>query len=503
MAHNDGTPVDTSSSPPVGESLPEAADEINPDVSVVRQSRWFTPRNVVVFTILWVAGFSVGSLFISNPFQSETSAGANPNYWHVMYLHGLLIALVGLIALTTCQVLRLRSMHTRIFVVLGVIVATVAASIGGIFDKRIPGAEVAMWTQIVGFFALDEILLVLLIGMAVEWRRRSALTRSLAYATAMAATASMFAAAVMGHLAGWLLEFGGHPAVLASYARAVGLKVSDWTGSLIGSHSHDMVVAVMAMTVSLAVVQFGGLSLTGRARALVRLGIGLVGFGVVFMTVLYLVMGFTTWGPPTLFQSAGGTNGVAGDDIVTGVFVMGGGLLALASVAFARRGMLRAHALRLASAWAWLASFAMAVVAGFAIELHETYFGAGSAAPGAAKDAVYTWLHQDIGLFLLPAIALTMVVVERLVARRYHALIAWSAIGGTSFALLGGLIFVFVDPALHGAGFVVSMVGLVLVGVALLLVLWATTRSASMLASERVPVSVEEDRSKKTARAMA
>lgn len=468
--------------------MPEPAQEISPDVSVVQRSRWFTPRNLIVFTILWMVAFSIGSLFISFPFKSETSAAAVPNYWHVMYLHGLLIGLVGLLALTACQVLRLRSMHTRVFVVIGVIVATLAASIGGIFDKRIPGAEVAMWTQIVGFFALDEILLVLLIGMAAEWRQRSALTRSLVYATAMAATASMFVAAVMGHLAGWLLEFGGHPAVLANYARAVGLKVSDWSGSLIGSHSHDMVVAVMAMTVSLAVVQFGGPSLRGGARAVARVGMGLVGFGVIAMTVMYVVMGFTTWAPPTLFQSAGGTNGVAGDDIVTGVFVMGGGLLALATVVFAQRGVLRAHAARLASAWAWLLSFAMVVVAGFAIELHETYFGAGSAASGAAKDAVFTWLHQDIGLLLLPAMALIMVIVERLVARRYQAVIAWGAISGTSLVFAGGLVFVFITPALHGAGFVITTIGLVIVGTTLLSALWALVRSAPV--SAVMPLSV-------------
>jgi len=31
--------------------------------------------------------FGVISAFVSNPFQSEPSATASPNYWHVMFLH--------------------------------------------------------------------------------------------------------------------------------------------------------------------------------------------------------------------------------------------------------------------------------------------------------------------------------------------------------------------------------------------------------------------------------
>jgi len=43
-----------------------------------------------------IALFALVSVFVSNPFQSEPRAGVTPNYWHVMFLHGLLISLVGL-----------------------------------------------------------------------------------------------------------------------------------------------------------------------------------------------------------------------------------------------------------------------------------------------------------------------------------------------------------------------------------------------------------------------
>ena len=46
--------------------------------------------------------------------------------------------------------------------------------------------------------------------------------------------------------------------------------------------------------------------------------------------------------------------------------------------------------------WSWVLIFATIVVAGYAIELKETYYRACEAPPGADADAVYTWLDQDL-----------------------------------------------------------------------------------------------------------
>ena len=430
---------------------------------------WLTPKRLAFFVIGWMILLSLGSLFISNPFQSEPSAAATPDFWHVMYLHGLLIAMVGLLALLACQVLSLRSVHTRVWITVGVVVATLAVGIGGFFDTRVPGAEVAMWTQIVGFFALDEILIALIIGMALEARRRADVARTLPFWVALAGAVSMFAAAVMGHLAGWLLEFGAWPAPLAAYLKFQGLDVGTFTSNLIGSHSHDMVVAVMAVLIPIAARQFGTEGFGRAARTAIRVGLSLVGVGIVGTTVMYLAMGFTTWGPPTLFQSAGGTNGIAGDDIVTGMTVMLGGVVTLVALA-AGRGLLRP--LRVAAATAWVASFATVVVGGYAIEMHETFFGAGHAAPGAANDAVFTWLHQDVGFFLLPSVVLIMLVVQRYVAPHLRARIAATTVAGIAVTFVGAMLWIFSDPSLHGPGYFITMVGLVVLGAALVASTW-------------------------------
>ena len=84
---------------------------------------------------------------------------------------------------------------------------------------------------------------------------------------------------------------------------------------------------------------------------------------------------------------------------------------------------------------------------------------------------MFTWLHQDLGLFLLPTLALVMVVVERLVAR-HHGFIGRALITGTSIGFIGSVVYVFVDTARHGPGYVITSLGLAIVGATLLATIW-------------------------------
>lgn len=149
------------------------------DEAMLARFPWLTNRRIVFFVLGWMLLFGVISAFVSNPFQSEPSATASPNYWHVMFLHGLLIGMVALAGLVACEVFELRSKHVRVWIAIGALAATVPAAIGGIFDKGVPGYEVPMWIQIVGFFAFDEILLMLLVGFVLEYRRRAPVSRTL------------------------------------------------------------------------------------------------------------------------------------------------------------------------------------------------------------------------------------------------------------------------------------------------------------------------------------
>ena len=454
-------------------TLPEIPDV---DAPPIKRAPWLTHRRLMFFVIGWLVLFAVLSVFVSNPFQSETSATATPDYARVMFLHGLLIGMVGLLALLACQVMRLRSTHIRIWITGGVVVATILAAVGGIWDRSIPGSEVPMWTQIFGFFALDEILLLLLLGIIGEWHARSQAVHPLPYLAAALAAASMFIAAIMGHLAGWIMEFGPNfPPAIGNYLKFAGFASSDdFTGALVGSHSHEMAVAVMAMIAILLALQFGYSASKGVSRALATIGVAMIAAGTVVVTAMYVTAAFTTWSPPAWFVSGpAGVNGIASDAVISGILVMGGGLL-VAGALVVGRWLLR-RPTRLAAAWAWLLSFATVVVAGYAIEMNTAYFGAGDPkAAGAANDAVFTWLHQDIGLFLFPAIVLVMLVVERLITtrKRRPGMIGWTTIVGTTLVFAGGLVYVFVSPVAYGPGYIIATVGLGVVGIAILATLW-------------------------------
>lgn len=451
-----------------------AQDEISEptpeEYSSISWAPWATPRRLIVLVIGWLAAFALLSAFISNPFQSEPSAGATPDYAKVMFMHGLLIGMVGLFALLTLQVFKVRSLHARLWISVGAIIATLLASVGGIFDTKIPGAEVAMWTQILGFAALDEILIVMFYAVVREYKRGVLVAGRLPVVVAALASASMFGAAIMGHIAGWLMEFGETPGFVASYRRSAGFaKLDDWTATLVGSHSHEMAVSAMALVVTLATVQFGYKNLIGIRRNLARVGMAMIALGVAATTVLYLIWGFTTIQLPGFFTTgitfANGS--IPSDDVFSGVLVMGGGVVVTAAFvkSLARRPV------RLAAAWAWVLSFATVAVAGYSIEVNTTnFFGAGDpTAAGAANDATFTWMHQDVGLFLLPTLLAIMLAVELFVSSKVRSrAIGLSAIVGTTLLFVGGMVWVFVSPVVRGPGYNISTLGLLVVAAAVL-----------------------------------
>jgi hypothetical protein len=211
------------------------------------------------------------------------------------------------------------------------------------------------------------------------------------------------------------------------------------------------------------------------------------------MMAMYLAAGFTTWAPPAWFVSGpGGANGIASDDVITGILVMGGGLLIVVALVVGRTSLLR-QPLRLAALWTWVLSFCTVVVAGYAIEMNTVYFGAGDPkAAGATNDAVFTWLHQDIGLFLLPTLVLIMLAAERLIDHVHPGFVGWTTILGTTVTFAGGMIYVFVDPATYGFGYALTTMGLVVVGIALLATLWWGIMAARERAWRPVPMPSRE-----------
>jgi hypothetical protein len=420
------------------------------------------------FLVAWLALYAVATLFVSNPYWSEASASAPIDWRHVMYLHGLLIGLVGVVSLVVVDAFAFPSRHVRSFIAGGAVAATLLAGIGGVFD-RAPTDTLALWTQIAGFFSLDEILLTLIWAFWQDWRAGRAPSRTLSFAVTGLGAVSMFVAAVMGHLAGWLLEFGEHSPFdwPARYAHFIGIPFSAWEANLITSHSHEMVMALIATVIGTMAWHYGQRrQATAPLPTAALVGLAMVAFGVVAMTVIYVVAGFTAAQPPTLFAfGPGGVSGIAGDDLVTGVFIMVGGMLAwLGFLLAAPQG--EAHR---GPAWqAIVVSLVLSVLTvvggGYAIELHEAYFGAGNPkAAGAAADATFTLWHQQYAFFLIPAAIVLVYLADRLLSPRLSAAVVRNMLLGLVVAFLGGLFYVFVVPGLITWGYFVIAIGFALV----------------------------------------
>ena len=240
--------------------------------------------------------------------------------------------------------------------------------------------------------------------------------------------------------------------------------------NLTASHSHDMVTAVIALAVATTVAAFG---LERQGSRLTKFGLWLVAFGTIVAAFVYVVGGFSVAQPPALFSGGpGGVNGLAGDDAITGVFVMGGGVLALIGLGLEA---LPDALHRWGAALATAILFITVVGFGYFIEFHENLYGVGDpTAPRAAADAVFTWFHQDFAFFMLPAIMTVMLALKWLaVDEKLRRGANWALLAGTFVAFIGGMLYIFVSQARGGVSFVITTIGFAVIIIGALLAIWS------------------------------
>jgi len=256
--------------------------------------------------------------------------------------------------------------------------------------------------------------------------------------------------------------------------------VVTWTEDMVGSHSHLMLPAVMAAIVALTPAVYGYAKWEKNHKTVAALGFLLMVVGLLGSIWIYVVSGVGNYSIPTLFQSPDGVNGIAMDDIITGIVAFGSALVLIALLLQARRaksvdgtGLLKDY-LFLSLIAAWLCIFLLIPITGYYIELNQSFYSAA----GISFDAAYTRFHQDFTFFLLPALVTTILIFEtfgisgktrRNVGRLYLVGIIVTFVFGMiysmitldmvtlSIAALGGLMMGI--GALYGAEFVRKSAG--------------------------------------------
>ncbi len=284
---------------------------------------------------------------------------------------------------------------------------------------------------------------------------------SIGYWLTLAAVASAFIAGMLGFINLLLRAVG--PSFLGGYMSWLGLDTSGFEDATLDPHSHMMALAIMGGIVGVAAVRFGVLNGESRLRRnLAKAGASISLIGVIGTTIILGAVALLNYAPPTLFASADGVNGMAGDDAVMAVIGLGA-MVVLVAVLLDRR--IWSNPLRLTILGTWLAAMVLNVGQGFWIEFHEDQFSNSL----TANDASFSIAQPMTGIFLLTAIALVLLLVDVYgINGRTRRIVTWTAAIGLVGALVGTTLWTFVDPSNGGVSFGVYVAGVALSYLAIL-----------------------------------
>lgn len=391
----------------------------------------------------WSVSWGIGIMALApvvnyfTPFLSSSYANQwTPDiYWRlVMYWHGgIFIPWVTTLAVLVCMAFKLDEMPGKAgklvkeSVFVGGYFAVPIAGIAGLFNVYDQfAAGIPLWSQIFAFLIADEIAISLIIAMFFNamGSGKGFFKMGMPYYTVMLGIIGAGFSVVMGHVGGWITWFGPSPALFNNYINATTYPVLGYynstsviyfTQGVVGGHSHLMLVSLMAGVVGLVGSTLGYYGSWSRTqKAIARFGFGIMTIALITAIWIYLVSGISNFAIPSYLVS--GPNGVAGDDLVTGMVGLGAVFVLVGLVAYARKGatsegksMLR-DPLVLSLISAWVLIYLVIPVAGFYINFNEVYFKGA----GLSFDQVFSRFHQDFGFFLLPALVTLVLALNSL-----------------------------------------------------------------------------------------
>ena len=302
-----------------------------------------------------------------------------------------------------------------------------------------------------------------------------------AYTLIVITTISAGIAAVVGMIYeyGNLFGYASLPALNNDVNAWGGLQT--FLGNLITSHSHQMLPAVMGGIVGLAAVSFGYEKLSSVKRNFVNAGLIIAVIGTISMSYLYFISSFGTYVIPAIFTSGtGGMNGLALDDSQTGIIGIGA-LVTIIGLYYLLSGNRADRLVQISEMLTWIATMAVMIGVGYAMEFNETYYGFGSpgvppnGGPGFQYDMAFTDGHLLFAFFLMPLVAgillLTMHYIKEFNTEK--RLITYFIIAGTIIGGFGVLEYVIT------LSWVVEAIGLALLIIAIIITTYTFVRSAS------------------------
>jgi hypothetical protein len=326
------------------------------------------------------------------------------------------------------------------------------------------------------------------LGMIPKWRylpswkdfRKMDSAYWLTFVTVIAA----FVAGVIGFVTFWLnyfvIDIGVSPGIFQGYIQWLG-GAQSILGTVMGAHSHLIVMAMIVGLVAVVAKRFEVLALTGWKRSMAKFGLWLSITGTVAMTVTFFLEAFTTvfpggvpgtifgsnpGGALSLYSSTGAVaNGMAGDDS-TMLWAASGALIVLVPLLFTKvrgRSSWR-DPVRAAILGTWIFSFIATPLQGFYIEFHESSIGAAASASGGPTpiDSNFGAL-QYFALIGITLVCMSLLAIDFYAEKRGpRTTMAGFAILSVLIATIGGYVYVFYQTSTGSAGYWVFTAGFLL-----------------------------------------
>ena len=359
------------------------------------------------------------------------------NYWTpdifwrlVLYWHGAFIPWMMVLAALVIMTFRLDSMkgklggHLQHLVLIGGLFSGPLAAMGGLFNVYNHFAfGIPAWTQIVSIGIGGETVAFLIFSMLYfpKGSNRKYRDLGLPFYVVLLSAVGVLIAALMGDVSGWITWFGPWPSIFPQYINSTmypvlgfynDTAVITWTEGAVTGHSHLMLISVMAGIVALTPLVFNYSNWSSKEKMFCTVGFVIMSVGLVASIWIYIISGVGNFSPPTLLQS--GPNGVAEDDVITGVVAFGALFVLLGLLVYGMKGktrdgsILMKDPLFLSLVFAWIFIYIVIPITGMYIEFNQSFYQAA----GLPFDQAFTRFHQDFTFFLLPALVTSILVFE-------------------------------------------------------------------------------------------
>lgn len=438
------------------------------ELKLVKYS-WPVVIKTLIFIMLLYA--LLGWLIVKNPYAFYTVRASSLNYSRIFFIHGLTVGFAGITGLLVSQNFHLSQTIKKI-IFYCVLICVLIGVTGGAINRSMK-YKITLWYQILSMFALDVILISLIVGFILL--RDHEFKRTKAYWLGLLASISAAIAGLFGDLVGFIMDFGNWPGICGWYAHQVGFTLAEWQDALLRTHSDVMVVSVLCLLLAIANYRYGH-DLIGKARKIRSFGEWLIIIGLILTLAIYIFAALGGKGAqiPHIFTEKGfyeprghSVAGIDLGDFTIGVFLFIGGMLITGAAAFGKHQESLAKKAKYTIRGIFTAMTCILIGVGGMGFLEEyradLYNSDVLTTPLGNYGFIFRLLHVDVCLLLFPFLMLIMLLAEKQLTNKEDRTIQLVLRTGIVIAFIGCLTYMIVNYHAFGPGTWILAIGILII----------------------------------------